>query len=221
MRVGFLLAVLLSACTGATASPAVPVRVPPVERASVVSVLGDSTGNDPGEWVDLWARHLGESRRVVEHTWSWKFGRWNDVPIRYGTGTDVVTIWNASMPGATPQYALDRLATMLPARPDLVVLNYGHNGFPADTVAGLAKLKAASKAPCWVVLQNPGLADHAAAQDKNLAAIGAWAKATGTPTIDVTSAFRARGPALLMRDHAHPNPAGSALWATVVERALG
>ena len=193
----------------------------PAQTAHVIAVLGDSTGNDPGEWVDLWAKHLGESRRVVEHTWSWSEQRWNDQPIRYGKGSDVVTIWNGSFPGATPKYAIDRLAVMLPAHPDLLVLNYGHNGFPQETTAGLATLKAAADAPTWVVLQNPGLTDHAAAQEKNLRVIGRWAEKTGTQTIDVTSAFRQAGPQKLMRDHAHPNDAGSRVWESVVEKALG
>lgn len=220
MRMGAIaVVVLLSACSGAAAQPAH--KPLDTNRPMVVSVLGDSTGNDPGEWVDLWARHLGARHVVVEHTWSWKYGRWNATPIRYGSTGSPVTIWNGSMPGAQPKYALDRLATMRPARFDLLVLSYGHNGFPQDTTAGLSQLTAGVTAPRYVVLQNPGLDDHAAAQDRNLAAVKAWAAQTHTPTIDVTSAFRQRGPRSLMRDHAHPNPAGSALWESVVQGVLG
>lgn len=221
MGAGIVLAVVAVATVGLVGASVAAQSPPAGQAAKVIAVLGDSTGNDPGEWVDLWAKHLGESRRVVEHTWSWKYERWNDQPIRYGKGPGVVTIWNGSMPGAQPKYALDRLAVMLPVHPDLLVLNYGHNGFPQDTTAGLARLKAAADTRTWVVLQNPGLNDHAAPQEKNLAAVAAWAKSTDTPVIDVTSAFRARGPASLMRDHAHPNAAGSALWESVVEKALG
>jgi len=50
----------------------------------------------------------------------------------------------------------------------------------------------------------------------------AWAKRSGRPTIDVTSAFRAGPvglPALLM-DDLHPNAAGSRVWAAAVADAM-
>lgn len=61
-----------------TVAPSALLEVTPAEgiRAAIasdkpmtISVLGDSTGNDAGEWVDLWSQHLAEDATVTLRTW--------------------------------------------------------------------------------------------------------------------------------------------------------
>lgn len=193
----------------------------------VVSVLGDSTGNDPGEWVDLWAADLGRMHTVTLHMWNSALEAWKQEPIVYGKSGTSVVIWNGSQPGARATYPLDKMDRILPERPDFVLYSFGHNGPTAEIPDDLTQAKTAVDAR-WpspplsvLILQNPGLHKHGAVMDKNLDAVTAWAKDADVPTIDVASAFRqAPDLAAIMRDDAHPNDAGSALWAKTVAAAL-
>ena len=194
----------------------------------VVSVLGDSTGNEDGEWVDLWARSLGSKRRVVLHQWDDDHGGWQPRVRTYGTRGPAVTIWNGSKSGAAAGYAHARLQVLEPDRPDLVVYSFGHNHSPGKAVGPMRSLVDAVEAR-WrgtpsevVILQNPELGARAAKHARVEAELRAWAARAGLPTIDVFGAYQSRADEpLLLKDFHHPNAAGSAVWATVVEEALG
>jgi len=192
-----------------------------------ISVLGDSTGNDAGEWVDLWARHLGGSHIVVLHQWDSVRGAWTPQPITYGNAGPRLTIWNGSQPGANARYPVDKLSRLQPERPDLVIYSFAHNDTAETVVGGLVStIDAVDKR--WtssilrvVILQNPGLHQHGRIQGSTLAALTRWADDSHQPTIDVTSAFRnSRDLPALMQNDAHPNAAGSQLWEATVAAAL-
>jgi lysophospholipase L1-like esterase len=193
----------------------------------VVSVLGDSPGNEDGEWVDLWARRLGATRRVVLHQWDDTNGGWLYRARVYGKNGPSVTIWNGSRSGAQAGYAQARLRQLQPQRPDLVLYSFGHNHSPGKIVAPMQALVSAvdSRWPgipaSAVILQNPQLGATAAKQARVVAELATWAADAGVPTIDVYGAFESHvGEANLFKDFRHPSPAGSAVWADVVADAI-
>jgi hypothetical protein len=196
--------------------------------ALTISVLGDSTGDEPGEWVDLWARDLAARGTVTLHFWDAAAGDWEAHPTVYPGPDRSITVWNGSRAGASYAYPLEHLHRIQPSRPSLTVLNFGHNPYPDRADEGAAELLAASDAkwaapvPAAIVLQNPSLGMWQEQTAGSVAALRGWAPGAGYPVIDVNEAFRARGglPGLLA-DDVHPNPAGQRLWADTVRAALG
>ena len=193
----------------------------------VVSVLGDSTGNEDGEWVDLWARSLGRTRHVLLHQWDDAHGGWLPRERVYGQHGPTVTIWNGSKSGAQAGYALARLEAIQPERPDLVLYSFGHNHSPGKVVAPMRALVSTvdsrwPRAPASaVILQNPQLGATAGLQAQVVAELTRWAAGAGLPTIDVYGAFEAHADKQsLFKDFHHPSPAGSAVWAAVVSEAI-
>jgi lysophospholipase L1-like esterase len=193
----------------------------------VVSVLGDSTGNEDGEWVDLWARRLGGTRRVVLHQWDDVHGGWLPRTRVYGQHGPSVTIWNSSKSGAQARYASARLRVIQPQRPDLVVYSFGHNHSRGQVVGPMRALVAAvdrrwpAPPSSVVLLQNPQLGATAATHAEVEAELRRWAAGAGLPTIDVFDAFEAHPrEASLFKDFRHPSPAGSAVWAAVVAESI-
>ena len=194
-----------------------------------ISVLGDSTGNDPNEWVAVWAEHLGETHRVTMHRWQGERGGYNEArTLTYGTGGSSVAIWNMSEPGATASYPADKLPAGQPEKPDLVILSFGHNNDKTSVGSQLGQVRRSlnqqwhADVPTLVVLQNPGVNEHGARQRETLVAVARWAEKVSLPTIDVASAFdNAENRPSLMYDDIHPNRKGSRLWAKVVGKALG
>jgi lysophospholipase L1-like esterase len=193
----------------------------------VVSVLGDSTGNEDGEWVDLWARGLGATHRVDLHQWDDTRGGWQPRVRAYGQGGPAVTIWNGSKSRAQAAYARTRLDAMQPERPDLVLYSFGHNHSPGRAVGPVRSLVSAvddrwpGSPSAVLVLPNPQLGATAGKQARVKAELTRWAAKDGLPKIDVYAAFEANADeATLFKDFRHPSPAGSAVWADVVSQAL-
>ncbi|MDR6505636.1 SGNH/GDSL hydrolase family protein [Arthrobacter oryzae] len=196
--------------------------------ALTISVLGDSTGDEPGEWVDLWARHLSKRGTVTLHFWDAATNDWKAHPIVYPGPDRAITVWNGSRSGASHAYPLEHLDRIQPSRPSFTVLSFGHNPAPERADRGAAELLAAADAkwaarvPAAIVLQNPseGLWEKQTAD--SVAALRSWAPGAGYPTIDVNEAFRVhRGLPDLLTDDVHPNSAGQRLWADTVAAALG
>lgn len=197
-------------------------------EALTISVLGDSTGDEPGEWVDLWARDLSTRGTVTLHFWDAAAADWKAQPTVYPGPDRAITVWNGSRAGASYAYPLEHLHRIQPSRPSFTVLNFGHNPFPETADKGAAELLAAADhrwavpVPAAIVLQNPSLGFWEEQTAGSVAALRGWAPGAGYPLIDVNAAFRARGglPGLLA-DDVHPNSAGQRLWADTVRAALG
>jgi hypothetical protein len=197
------------------------------DRDITIQVLGDSTGNDPGEWVDLWAEHLGQSRRVTLHQWDAKAQDWDPEVVTYGESGPKATVWNGSFPGARATYPLDRLGKIVPAKPDLIVYNYGHNSASWTIVGEMTRtLDAVNNrypgTPRVAILQNPATGSRKDIEDATRAALKSWAKGSGLALVDIEGVFKGQGdPAAYMKDEVHPNYEGGKLWAAEVARVLG
>lgn len=192
-----------------------------------ISVLGDSTGNSTGEWVDLWAKDLTRYGTVTLHLWDEKAHTWLPTPTVYEGGERAITIWNGSQPGSHFAYALQRIDTMVPEQPSFVIHNYGHNKATKRVDAGAMDLLAAvdqkwGTTPAVLVLQNPSRNSRQMFSAESVSLLRDWAARTGYPTVDVNAAFVAPGPIdALLVDDVHPNPAGSRIWADTIKAALG
>ncbi len=74
-----------------------------VTKSRRVLVVGDSSGDERGEWVDLWAQDLAINRKVTYRQWDSVDG-FTATPKVYGTsklyGSDKpMEIWNLSYQG--------------------------------------------------------------------------------------------------------------------------
>lgn len=149
LGLGVALAATLVAPSTATAATAAPRRASVVDtsgdasrlaaakrvltspRALTVSVIGDSVGNDPGEWVSMWAGNLATNRYVFVHHFDWKTQTYSpDTEVHSPSATptaEPIVVWNFGWPGGTPQRALDHLAVGIPDKPDLAIVSFGHN----------------------------------------------------------------------------------------------
>lgn len=198
----------------------------------VISVLGDSTGNAKGEWVDLWAKHLASSASVTVHFWDQNAEDWSPNPTYYpGAAGRSIEIWNGSQPGAMADYPATRMKVMQPAKPDFTILSFGHNGSTSSIGPSLLATTNAittqwgGKIPTVAILQNAAGEPRTGQTNSNQAALKQWATNSGTPLIDVRAAFDsvANISTVLVDDGTgvHPNPAGSQLWVDAVIATLG
>lgn len=194
-----------------------------------VSVLGDSTGNDPSEWVRLWATSLAaDGNTVTLHVWD-DTAKGYSTPVTLGSGTRQIDLWNGSVPGLPAAGALPMLELLQPVRPGLVIYNFGHNTATVATGTALDQITTASETR-WgrtlaliVTLQNPAGGKQGAISEAQRVTVEEWATSVRVPTIDVHAAFltHADWAATLILDGAHPNMAGSKVWAAAVQTAVG
>lgn len=191
-----------------------------------IGVLGDSTGNGEGEWVDLWAQDLAKSGTVTLHQWDSTKNAWFPNTTTYPGGARQITIWNGSQPGSNYTYPLENLAVISPEKPKFMILNFGHNGAPQRVDAGMVELLAAVEkkwgpTPAVITLQNPSQGEREQRTAFNVAVLREWATEAGYPVIDVNKAFMDTGKiAPLLTDDVHPNAAGSRIWADTVIKAI-
>ena len=217
----------VSPTASATPEPTTPARIGPFRRAAARSttllVVGDGSGDDPGEWVDLLAQDLGAGRQVTLHGWDDATGAFA-APVVYGTGKPL-DVWNLSYPGTTPAYAA-RLDDVT-ATPGAVVLSVGHDRDARSVNRVLTATRRAITAtwddlPTALVLQDPSTGRARKQQAQAVDAVRARAVRDRLPVIDVRSVFAgADSPGALLADASNPSAAGSRLWADTVGSALG
>ena len=199
-----------------------------------ILVIGDSTGNEPGEWPDRLGRLL--AARYPAFTISYRqfnLSGFQEVWKHKGTGDHTLTIDNASWGGRSTRWHLaPHLAALVAVHPDLIYVNHGHNdGYtvPAepywrdDLLALTESLNLASpKSEIVLIAQNPRTADPS--MDARRPVTQDVAQERGYGFVNVWQAFHDAAPdgvgSLLISDGIHPNPAGSAVWADAVLRDL-
>jgi lysophospholipase L1-like esterase len=210
-------------------------------QSAVITLLGDSTGNEPSEWfytLSVWLAGRNPTHRTTYRMWSDPLQAYDTATV-LGAGAasgPALTIYNASVPGTKAGYATDptRFAKLTAHVSDLYVINYSHNEGAATTYPGYADLTSALQARhpaagIIPVLQNPegpGAAgktgQQIAAHDQRIQIIRTLAGENRWPVIDAYSAFRAdgRSQATLVLDGVHPSPAGHAIWAAVAQKVF-
>ncbi|WP_183086432.1 SGNH/GDSL hydrolase family protein [Mycetocola zhadangensis] len=204
------------------------------DRTFVVQVIGDSTGNEPGEWVDVAFRALSEEldRPLVQHPWDVLSSAYLE-PIRSNDNAPhaPLEVWNGSASGKTAEYSLANFDTLIPVEPDLVILNHGLNNVlePAQVGEQFTALVAEierhwpSQIGYAALLENPRLDQYSAAHDDVIDHVTGWlAEHQEVRAVDVHSAYLDSPDVttLLLPDLLHPTPAGSALTASTVLDAL-
>ncbi len=207
-------------------------RLKDASRPWTMAVLGDSTGNEDSEWVHLLTVALIEKtgRPAEVHTWSVDNEAYG-MPTRYAGEGQPIIVWNGSAAGKHTGYSLDHRHHMVPERPDLLILNHGHNQVDvhetSEEVRSIAlwARKAWSEPPALAVtLQNSRTDARADEHARLVARLRQDVQADGAATIiDVFSMFEASQniSVLLRPDGFHPSVAGEALWMDVVWRSLG
>lgn len=198
-------------------------------------VIGDSTGNEATEWVYLFAQWL--ATQYTTHSVSYRL--WNDgtnlydaaVAISTGSGSNTIRIWNASIAGTQPLYAMgSKLAPTIgttPA-PKLVIWNHGKNLVSAADnalyrggfIQGIDQVRQALPGVAHAALRQSPNRD-----DSNMAPV-VWqldsiSQAYGDlALVDVYSKFIAAGKdSSLYLDNVHPSAAGSQLFLQAMQEA--
>ncbi|MBC9821937.1 SGNH/GDSL hydrolase family protein [Terrabacter sp. MAHUQ-38] len=195
-------------------------------RGLTIAVLGDGTGDEDGEWVQVMAKLLGQTHQVKLRNLNESDPTRYDAAVDYGTSGPKATVWNGSRRDVGAAYAARRLDFLVPARPDVVLLSYGRNNTASTMPGALNSTYAALRArwpavPVLVVLQAQDRDDaigpvRVAAED--------WAATNGVPTVDVAGAFSAAGDPnrfVSVVDPPSVNSKGGRLWARTVFDALG
>lgn len=206
---------------------------------AVVVVLGDSTGvGSGGDWPDELAVLLG-ARFPTHKVTTRLFGGTTygaTTTVANGSATLTLDIYNGSVSGTKADYPLTRIAAMLPAQPDLVIISYGHNNTtdtPSAFQAGIDSLVSAIRgtypnAPVAVSSQNPKvgsaayITEHAARETTKRA----WAATREYGYVPAWEAFQAQTlpSAWVQADGVHPTISGttngSALWGKAVDAYL-
>lgn len=196
------------------------------DRPATLAVLGDESSNGTNEWVNLVGERFGEERRTrVQRIRQTDETSYN-APIRYGDDDPDLTVWNASLTGATPDITGDRLRRFLPEAPEVVLLSHGRRTDSGAVAAQLTRTREAlaaayPRAKVVVVLQPPLAAEESSRAP--LKAVRDWAVQQGLPTIDVAAAFATAPASPRLQEPGTDSPLtaeGQALWAATVHRAL-
>ena len=203
-----------------------------------VVVIGDSTGNDAGEWPDLAMREL-QSRYP---TFSLKTAAWDNATGAYGalsatvggSGSRSINLYNASVAGVTfdNSYGDNIRKQVGDVNPHLVFVNYGHNDGSVGSEGTYERLRSrllgltepirlvAPNAAIVLMSQNPrsdagataNISEHRSLRVRQVAEL------RGCGFVDVCQAFltHADPASLVDAGGVHPTSAGSQVWADAV-----
>lgn len=201
-------------------------------------VFSDSTGDALTEWVRLIAGRLATAWPTFTVNYRiWDSGASPEnysaivETVQTGTGANTLTIWNAAVPGSVANHFSGLRFTnaiLQSQNPDLVILNYGHNGGTSaqtqvemhNTLLGRLTAELPD-IPVILTGQNPWL-DGTGGTLAKVDALASLASRRGLGFVNTYAAFLQSGTALadLMADNVHPNAAGQVVWADEVEKAL-
>lgn len=195
-----------------------------------ISVLCDSVGNDPGEWVSQWARTLADDRVVTVRHFDWKQVTWSNSTEVFApdheTTKGPVTVWNFGWPGGTPLRAAQHLEVGVPTRPDLAIVSFGHNLGPAAVVPHYTALDRALTAR-WGSVPTVTTVAHMTpvvrpGQAEGRVRLVQWLRARALPYVDERTVFDtalAEGRPVF-HDAVHPNLLGYRLISDLIASAL-
>lgn len=195
-----------------------------------ISVLGDSVGNDPGEWVSKWAESLASDRVVTVRHFDWQRVAWKSLGEVFApdheTSKAQVTVWNFGWPGGTPLRAAQHLKVGVPAKPDLALVSFGHNVGPKAVVPHYEAL-ASALSKRWGAVPTVTTLAHMTpivrpGQAEGRVILLRWLRARGLPYVDERSVFDVAlaEQRSVFHDAVHPNLLGYRLISDLVEAAL-
>lgn len=200
-------------------------------RPWVFSVVGDSTGNAPDEWVYTVVKQLSEDydRPAVVHNWSVEENKYaSQTAVGVGSGEPII-VWNGSASGMNGSYSMKHRLVMVPQAPDLMIVSHGHNVANADQNGREVSALVQWASVAWetppalaVTLQNPRVDENAQRQADVVAGLRTLYKAANVSLIDVYTAFEKAGTDSLVNpeDGYHPNLEGEKVWAATVLQTL-
>lgn len=208
-------------------------RIDQADRPFVVAVAGDSTGNAAGEWVDIAFRQLAvvTDRPLVEHPWNLDVHAYDSEIAANSDGSNApLIVWNGSASGKTAAYSLEHLDTLMPQKPDVLIINHGLNNVRKPHTVGhefTALLTAveqrwAASVGYAVIVENPRFDEWHDAHELVVSDVREWAAArVNVLLVDVYEAYLGSdAQSLLFEDLLHPNANGSAFTAATVLDAL-
>lgn len=193
----------------------------------VMTVIGDSTGNAPDEWVYLTTTELASTydRPAIIHNWDAATNSYTTETTIGSGDAEPIIVWNGSASGMDGGYSIDNFEALTPMPSDLVILNHGHNATSAN--AAVKHISKLHNLVTWgqddqpavaVTLQNPRLDGAVEKHQEVVEALRDWAEAQPVAIIDVYSEFES-APALaplVLDDGLHPSTSGSRIWADAV-----
>jgi lysophospholipase L1-like esterase len=211
-------------------------RLRDTARPFNVVVFSDSTGAGRETWTALTGEWLGDKygRTVEGVQWDiheepngYRGSKWH---LSEGEGA-VVNWWNGASAGRDAVYSLENIDEIAPIpgeSVDLVFVNHGHNHSKGELVPEVKALvtEATARYPnaaVALVAQNPESSDspHQPTQQREVQALGQFAKFQGYPIIDVYTPFSEQDVDALIDDTLyHPTPDGYQFWADQVTQAL-
>lgn len=198
-------------------------------RAVTVAVLGDSVGNDPGEWVSMWAGNMAINRYVfVHHFDAVREGYDTDVEVFAPTGpvrAEPIVVWNFGRPGGTPQAALDKLSVGVPVKPDVAIVSFGHNVRPEHVQGQYSALFAGLRGRFGAVPTVTTLAHMTpvprSGQAEGRVRLLRLARSLGHGVVDERAVYDdLADPGLVLWDAVHPNVLGYRKVADLVTGEL-
>ncbi len=201
---------------------------------ATILIIGDSTSNATDEWAYLFTQYLATeypAQSVNYYLWDQTPGTDYVAPVsvQTGSGAGVLSVYNASMPGARASYFMGAFyANAVEAvNPTAIIWNIGGNHVIGATLPfGQGELLASfnqvrethPNAGVAATLQNPNRDD-----DNRAAAVLWWRNiAAVTPDLTLIDAYTpfitAGKPADAYADNVHPSAAGHLLyWEPAVE----
>jgi len=194
-----------------------------------IIVIGDSTGNEPTEWVDLLCSQIASENpayTVRSRLWD-NTAKSYASPVPFGAGAKFLDVWNCSVPGSklSENFGSPFSAAFQGKSADLLIVNHGFNypaGVPYRSIIGAysagveSLLKENPSAGVVIVAQPPKQNDEN--QSINVKAAREYAALRGFDVADIYSVYeKASRPAdWYLPDGIHPTPTGSAVWMSVI-----
>lgn len=195
-------------------------------------IVGDSTGNDSTEWVDLfcaWAATNWPKYTVRRYLWD-NVGKVYSTPVDFNTGTTslILSVWNCSVPGSkmSENFGSPFVNAFVGKHPQLIIVNHGYNYQNGVTFyaifgglsAGVESLlREYPSADVMLIAQSPALASDL--QAINIRAIREYAAIRGFGVADVYGEYvKAGKPADWYNgDGIHPSEMGSRVWFSKIK----
>lgn len=208
------------------------------QQNAVLNLVGDSTGNETGEWfykLVVWIGQQFPKYTIVYRLWDDAAQAYlAPTTIQTGTGSRTLSVYNGSHPGAAHDYTFansntTRFNLTFPVTPTTVITSYGYNNGLTNYREQMHELTrwitgSFPQAEVILVAQPPKASTDADSANSLLrsADVRAFALQEGYGLIDAAQPFIDYGnfDELIAGDKIHPTAAGMDLWFEQARRAF-